>query len=214
MTDMDRNRFSPGDARRFYDLLGERYDWFSGYEARAKSCALGHLELEAGQRVLNVGLGTGKEHAVIQAAVGSRGAAFGLDLSPRMLAAAYKRTQAPLCQADGGRLPFAGDSFERLYCAYVLDLVAHADLAGWLGEFRRVLRPGGRLALVSLTEGVDRSSRAFVSIWKLAYALSPVTCGGCRPLQLSELVRQAGFERVERQVVVQLGIPSEVIVAE
>jgi len=41
-----------------------------------------------------------------------------------------------------------------------------------------------------------------------------VTCGGCRPLQLSELVRQAGFNWVERQVLVQLGIPSEVLVAE
>jgi ubiquinone/menaquinone biosynthesis C-methylase UbiE len=211
---MGRNRFSSSDARRFYDFFGERYDWFSSYEARAKSAAMGCLDLRAGQRVLDVGLGTGKEHRAIQAAVAPQGTAFGLDLSARMLAVAYKRTHSPLCQADGGNLPFARDSFERLYCTYVLDLVAHPDLAVWMGEFRRVLRPGGRLVTVSLTEGVDFPSRAFVKVWKLAYALSPVTCGGCRPLQMSELARQAGFERVERQVVVQLGIPSEVIVAE
>ena len=210
---MERNRFSPQDARRFYDFLGERYDWFAGYEARAKMVAMKCLELQAGQRLLNVGVGTGKEHAALQTVVAPQGAAFGLDLSPRMLAVAHKRTRSPLCRADGRYLPFAGGSFDRLYCTYVLDLVATADLADWLGEFRRVLRPGGRIALVSLTEGVDLPSRALVRTWKMAYALSPLTCGGCRPLQLSELARKAGFERIERQVVVQMGVPSEVIVA-
>ncbi len=207
-------RFSRNQARRFYDFFGERYDWFSAYEARAKNEALEGLGLENGQRVLNVGLGTGKEHQIIQSRIGPEGVAFGLDISSCMLRVAYRRTGASLCQADGGWLPFAEKSFERLYCAYVLDLVALADLAGWLGEFRRVLRPGGRMALVSLTEGVDRSSRAFVAVWKAAYAISPITCGGCRPLELSRLVEQADFARIERQVVVQLGIPSEVIVAE
>ena len=211
---MPQNRFSRNEAQRFYDLLGERYDWFSAYEGRAKAEALERLGLGAGQRVLNVGLGTGKEHQKIQAKVGAEGRAFGLDLSARMLAAAARRTRAPLCQADGGRLPFATDSFERLYCAYVLDLVERDDLPGWLGELRRVLRPGGRLVVVSLTEGVDRTSRAFVAMWKAAYAISPISCGGCRPLELSGLAREAGFERIDRKVVVQLGIPSEVIAAE
>jgi ubiquinone/menaquinone biosynthesis C-methylase UbiE len=124
---MDQNRFSAQDARRFFDFFGERYDWFSGCEAQAKAEALRGLEQRAGEHILNVGLGTGKEHAALQAAVGPQGAAFGLNLSRCMPAAAHKR------------------------------------------------------------------------IWKLAYALTLVTCDGCRPMQLNELARAAGFEQVERQ---------------
>jgi ubiquinone/menaquinone biosynthesis C-methylase UbiE len=169
--------------------------------------------LQPGQQVLNVGLGTGKEHQLIQGAVAPGGLAFGVDLSPRMLALARQRTGAPLCLADGGRLPFAGQTFDRLYCAYVLDLVPMVEIPDWLAGFRRALEPGGRMVLLSLTEGVDSASRAFVRLWKLAYTVSPIACGGCRPLQLTELAQRAGFCSLERQVIVQYGVPSEVIVA-
>jgi hypothetical protein len=68
--------------------------------------------------------------------------------------------------------------------------------------------------IVSLTEGVNNPSRLVVALWKAVYALSPIVCGGCRPLELSEIVRRTGFREVEREVLVQLGVPSEVIVAQ
>jgi hypothetical protein len=40
-----------------------------------------------------------------------------------------------------------------------------------------------------------------------------VACAGCRPLPLSRLVRAAGFDGLRQQVVVQLGMPSEIVVA-
>jgi ubiquinone/menaquinone biosynthesis C-methylase UbiE len=163
--------------------------------------------------VLNVGLGTGKEHLLIQGAVAPGGLACGLDYSPRMLAIAQKRTGAPVCLADGGRLPFTSQTFDRLYCAYVLDLIPSAEIPYWLAGFRRALKPGGQIVLLSLTEGVDQISRAFIRLWKLAYEASPIACGGCRPLQLADLARQAGFTPQERQVIVQFGVPSEVLVA-
>jgi len=72
---------------------------------------------------------------------------------------------------------------------------------------------GGRAVLLALTEGVDLPSRSLVAAWKLVYAVSPLACGGCRPLRLTDLVKQAGFDPVEREVIVQLGLPSEIIVA-
>jgi len=208
-----QNTLSQNSTRRLYDSIARGYDWFSFYEARAKRRALDCLDLQPGQRVLNVGLGTGKEHQLIQAAVTPGGLVCGVDISPRMLALAHKRSGAPLCLADGCRLPFAGQAFDRLYCAYVLDLVAMAELPTWLAGFRRALEPGGRMVLLSLTEGVDPASRAFVWLWKLAYMASPIACGGCRPLQLTELAQGAGFRSLESQVIVQFGVPSEVLVA-
>lgn len=202
---------SRSSARHFYNLWGQHYDWFSFYEARAKECALEMLGLQPGQRVLNVGLGTGKEHLQLQAAIAPGGLAFGVDLSRRMLFAARERTGAPLCEADGLFLPYGDRSFERLLCAYVLDLIPAGEILNWLEGFRRVLAPGGMAVLLSLTEGVDPTSRAFVGLWKAAYTISPISCGGCRPLQLSERVLDAGFASVERKIVVQFGVPSEIV---
>jgi ubiquinone/menaquinone biosynthesis C-methylase UbiE len=203
---------SRDSASRFYDFLGYRYDWFAGYEARAKKRALECLDLAPGQLVLNVGLGTGKEHVEIQSTISPGGIAVGVDISSKMLATAKARSGAPLCQADGEYLPFAKGTFHRIYCAYVFDLVIQSNILNWLKGLWQVLIPGGLGVLVSLTEGIDRPSRSFISIWKAVYSVSPLACGGCRPLLLSEFTRQAGFKLVKREVVVQLGVPSEIVV--
>jgi ubiquinone/menaquinone biosynthesis C-methylase UbiE len=210
---MTERPLTPHTAQRFYDGLAARYDWFSLYETRAKQRAVDYLGLAPGQFVLNAGLGTGKYYNGVQDVVGEQGMAIGIDLSCSMLQVARSRQITALAQADGAWLPFASASFDRLLCTYVLDLVALADLPRWLAEFRRVLKPAGCMVLVSLTEGVNLPSRGFVALWKLAYRISPIACGGCRPLQLAGLVRQAGFECVERRVVLQLGVPSELLVA-
>ena len=210
---MSEGQFTSVTAQRFYDALAARYDWFSLYEARAKRLAVDYLEVTPGQAVLNVGLGTGKYYQEVQALLGERGLAAGIDLSMSMLEVARSRKLTDLAQSEGAWLPFATGSFDRLLCTYVLDLVPLADLSCWLVEFRRVLKPGGRMVLVSLTEGINLLSRGFVTVWKLAYRLSPMACGGCRPLQLAGLARQAGFVTVDHQVVVQYGVPSELLVA-
>ncbi|MCB9101187.1 MAG: methyltransferase domain-containing protein [Anaerolineales bacterium] len=211
---MFENTISTAAAEQFYNRLGIGHDRAEVYEGLAKQQGLAALDLRPGQRVLNVGVGTGKEHLQLQAAVSSAGAAFGLDRSPVMLKLAYSRTGAPLCQADARRLPYASASVDRLFSSYMLDLLAAPDLPGLLAEFRRVLKPGGRMALVSLTEGVDWPSRILVGAWKTAFRLNPLWCGGCRPVQLAALVERASFAPVQREVVTQLGFPSEIIVAE
>ncbi|MCB0166732.1 MAG: methyltransferase domain-containing protein [Anaerolineae bacterium] len=211
---MLENTISTEAADQFYDRLGIGHDRAEIYEGLAKQQGLAALDLRPGQRVLNVGVGTGKEHRQLQAAVGSAGVAFGLDRSAVMLKLAYSRTGAPLSQADARRLPYASASVDRLFSSYMLDLLAAPDLPGVLAEFRRVLKPGGRMVLVSLTEGVDWRSRVLVGAWKTAFRLNPIWCGGCRPVQLAALVQHTGFASVQRQVVVQLGFPSEVVVAD
>jgi len=200
-------------ARQYYDFWGSRYDWFGSFESQAKQRLLDLLDLSPGMKLLNVGLGTGLEHKEMITRLGCAGDAVGLDISRGMLLSAKARTGAPLCQADGCELPFANASFDRLYAAYVLDLVPAGSLIDWLKAFRRVLRPGGILALGCLTEGVTPASRSLVSIWKLAYHISPLACGGCRPLQLAGLVEQAGFHILHSEVIVQLGVPSQLICA-
>ncbi len=200
-------------VQRIYDSIGKRYDWFSMADAKAKECALDRLELAPGFRVLDVGLGSGKEHARIQSSVEPGGTAVGIDISREMLKVSRQRCASPLCQADARFLPFKPNSFDRLYVAYVLDLMAHADLLVALLEFKRVLKPGGYLVIAALTEGISPASRALVLAWNAIYALSPVVCAGCRPLQLSGFLQAAGYSPIQREVVVQMAVPSEILVA-
>ena len=210
---MNQETISRADARRVYNQLGRKLDHADRQEGRAKAAALALLGLAAGQQVLQVSVGTGGEQATISQAVAPGGTVVGLDLARGLLELTRQRADTPLCEGDAAALPFAAASFDRLFSAYMLDLLSMRDIPQVLAEFRRVLRPGGRLALVSLTEGVDVASRLFVASWKLGYQLDRERYGGCRPMELSRLVVQAGFGLEQRSVVVQRGFPSEIVVA-
>ncbi len=203
---------SRATARRLYDELGSALDRSDRYEARAKARALELLQLEAGQRVLHVAVGTGREHARLAGAVAPRGTVVGFDLSRGMLALARQRAATPLCEGDAVALPFATGSFDRLFSAYMLDLLPAADLPRVLAEFRRVLRPDGRMVLVSLTHGCTPPSRLFVALWTLVYRLRPEALGGCRPLHLAPFVEQAGFRLLHNETLIQRAFPSEIVV--
>jgi SAM-dependent methyltransferase len=115
--------------------------------------AFAHLLVERaaippGHRVLDVGTGRG---ALLRAVADDATArSVGVDLSAGMLAwgaldlrAAGAR--ASLARMDGARLAFGDETFDVVVCGFTLDLVS--DPEGLLAEARRVLRPGGRLAV-------------------------------------------------------------------
>jgi ubiquinone/menaquinone biosynthesis C-methylase UbiE len=201
------------DPKNFYDRFGARYDWFSVYEGRAKERAFHWLDCSPGLRLLNVGVGTGREHQQIHKAIGPFGIAIGLDVSQVMLNLTRQRSAQPVVCADALWLPFREASFDRLYCAYTLDLLPQSCLSIVISGFKRVLRPGGMLVLVCLTRGIDLPSRALVAAWDLAFKLSPAMCAGCRPIQVSDLVIENDFTLIQHEVIVQWAIPSEIVVA-
>lgn len=197
----------------FYDRVGSLYDWAERFEGRAKEIAFDKLNISRGQHVLNVGSGTGIDHRHLARHVGSSGMVVGIDVSKVMLELVSKRTAQPVVQSDARQLPFVDGAFDVLFCSYVLDLIPIADLGATIREFHRVLKPGGRAALVTMTEGVTPVSRALIALWNLLYAVSPVACGGCRPVELTSLVERAGFHNISRVVVVEAGFPSQIVLA-
>ncbi len=210
---MSEKALSPERARRIYDRIGRVYGLAESFGGRAKEMVLQGLSPEPGMRLIDVGAGTGRDLLRLQRAVTPGGRVIAVDVSMVMLRLTRARSKAPVCQADARRLPFAHETFDGLCCTYVLDLLPQGDIPLALEAFRRVLKPGGRLALASMTEGVTTLSRALISGWKTVYRLSPALCAGCRPLRLAPVVRAAGFEILTREVLVEFGFPSEVVVA-
>jgi ubiquinone/menaquinone biosynthesis C-methylase UbiE len=104
-------------------------------------------------------------------------------------------------------LQMATGSIDLLVNNYLFDLLSFEDMDTVLLEFKRVLKPGGRLVLVNMTRGERPGS----GLYDLIYRLSPRTMGGCRGVRLSEKLKQHGFNIEVREYHQQLLFPSEVI---
>lgn len=135
-------------VRGMFDAIAPRYDLVNRImtfrlDVRWRRLAVRSLALRPGSLVLDLACGTGDLCRELAAACL---APIGVDLSFGMLAAA--RTTAPLVQGDALRLPVRDERVDGLTCGFALrNLVA---LPPFLAELARVLRPGGRIALLEV----------------------------------------------------------------
>ena len=117
-------------------------------------------EVGAGQRVLDVGTGTGVAARAAAAAVGSEGLAVGIDPSlPMLRAAAPQDGGARYAAATAIDLPFRDATFDHVFASFVLPFFAKYDTA--LFDMLRVLRTGGRMGVTTWASGEDEFAKAW-----------------------------------------------------
>ena len=157
-----------------------------------------------GHTVLDVACGTGVVAVAAAERVGPSGAVTGVDINPGMIAVAARTRGVRWAQADAARLPFPDGGFDRVLCQAGLQFVP--DRLGALREMRRVLRPGGRVALL-----VWRALHHSLGFAALADALQAVVgpeaaavmrapfVFGDDPRPLVTLLDSAGFGDVDVQ---------------
>jgi ubiquinone/menaquinone biosynthesis C-methylase UbiE len=139
----------------------------------------------------------------------------GIDLSKRMLKKAEKRLRKlsgaafTLSVGTAFHLPMEDETVDVLMNNYMFDLMLDEDMHRVLIEFRRVLKKGGKLVLVNMTEGERFGS----NIYNYVYNISPRLMGGCRGVTLSGKLKDHGFQVETREYYQQLLFPSEVILA-
>jgi ubiquinone/menaquinone biosynthesis C-methylase UbiE len=119
-----------------------------GESSPARRRMVAALELRGGERVLDVGCGTGLNFAALTERVGPRGSIVGIDLTPEMLDRARERGwgNVELIEGDATSLPFRDESFSAVCSALALSVIP--DWSRALREAWRVLEPGGRLAVL------------------------------------------------------------------
>ena len=146
---------------RSYDDIAERYDpvWSARFEAVARQIwAL--IPLHAGDKVLDIGTGTGIVlRTLAEVAPGAR-LTVGCDRSAGMLLRARERVAGlRVLLADATALPFAAESFHLATASFVLSHIR--DYPRALAETLRVLKPSGRLAVSSWAPPSDPYSVAW-----------------------------------------------------
>jgi ubiquinone/menaquinone biosynthesis C-methylase UbiE len=211
---------SRSEVRTFYDRFGSKQDKQGFYEDPAIDVLLANAGLQAAGRVFEFGCGTGRlAERMLRECLPSTASYLGADLSPVMASLARDRLtpfreRADVQVTDGSVVfPVENTSVDCVISTYVLDLLADGDIRQFMEEAQRVLRPSGRLGLISLTEGTSPLSRVVVRLWKTIYRLRASLVGGCRPIRLAPFVDRSRWSINHRQVVTPYGVPSEVLVA-
>jgi demethylmenaquinone methyltransferase / 2-methoxy-6-polyprenyl-1,4-benzoquinol methylase len=202
-------------AVRRYSTIAPLYEiWARLTESHARRRVLELANVQDGESILEVATGTGVQ-LVSLASRNPSGRTAGVELADRMLAQTRKRLRAAglgsveLVRASALTLPFEDESFDLVVNAYMLDLLAREDIPRALTEFKRVLRPNGRLVLSNMTPGQKRRHR----IWDWLYGHGINLTANCRGVLAAPVLAELGFEQVTREYMNQMLFPTEILTA-
>jgi demethylmenaquinone methyltransferase / 2-methoxy-6-polyprenyl-1,4-benzoquinol methylase len=179
------------EVRGMFDRIAPVYDAMNRVMTAGLDRSWRRLAVQAvvqpGDRVLDACCGTGD---LAIAAEREGGVVTGLDFSPGMLERARRKSDTVTwVEGDLLALPFDDDSFDSATVGFGVRNVA--DLEAALAELRRVLRPGGRLAILEITQprGV---LKPFFSLWfdRIVPLLGKVLPGGKAYTYLPASVRR------------------------
>jgi len=202
-------------TRRVYDRMAAVYPVSTMlFHSRAHRCALQTSGLEDGMRVLEVATGSGEMfRRLVRANTG--GATIGVDLSPNMAARTQRSARRKFpsarahCQAvDARQMPFRSESFDAIFCCYLLELLSTEDITKTLKEFRRVLRDRGRLTLVC----IGQNTALFNTVYRVAGKIAPAFWGRQVEQRVPRMAETVRFEILEDRTVRQTLYPSRVLV--
>jgi ubiquinone/menaquinone biosynthesis C-methylase UbiE len=209
---------SAAATRLAYDRLAPWYDSITVLgERRLLDEAIVRLGVRSGERLLEIGCGTGRGLVQLSRAAGVTGKVLGLDLSARMLGIARRRVERAslggrvmLRQADAKEIPCAGQSFDAVLMSFTLELFDTPDIPRVLAGCGRVLRGQGRLGVVALSRRGEPGIA--VRLYEWVHDKMP-SVADCRPILVEDSIREAGFTIAGLVPRSLSGLPVEIVLA-
>jgi ubiquinone/menaquinone biosynthesis C-methylase UbiE len=208
-------------AKAFYDRFGKKQDSQGVYEDVATAALIRNGEFDKANAVFEFGCGTGRfAERLFEEHLPASARYVGVDISDTMVTLTKERllrfgSRAEVYLIDGSPdLDFGTATFDRFVSNFVLDLLTFEDMRAVLQEAWRVLSAGGLLGLTGLTHGFTPISRIVERIWMAVHAIRPTLVGGCRPIDLLELITEPNWEIRYREKFSKYGVASEALVAE
>lgn len=184
-------------TRSFYDRISRGYDLMADSSEHAiRERGIRALGLSRGQRVLEVGYGTGHGLVGLAHAVGKTGQVHGVDISSGMTAVARARIESAglrhvtLTVGDARALCFRSNVFDAVFMSFTLELFESA-IPDVLAEVHRVLRDGGRLGVVAMAETGE--TNPMIDLYHWAHRQWPHLVD-CRPIDVATVLHAARFQ--------------------
>lgn len=216
-TSVKRVRRSKEAARASYNRMSRWYDVIAGStEKKYRDQGLEKLSAQPGEKILEIGFGTGHALVSLAKAVGPSGRVIGLDISEGMLAVAQKHLQkegladrVDLHLGDAARMSFLEPgSLDGVFMSFTLELFDTPEIPLVLAECRRFLKPDGRLVVVSMTKTEPPGLPVRMYEWFHDHAPE---YADCRPIFAKQALEQSGFriESVDRSSM--WGLPVETV---
>lgn len=209
---------SRDETRAFYDKISGVYDLLAEHsEEPVRQTGLDKLALQPGERVLEVGYGTG--HCIVQLAniVGLQGKVFGIDLSEGMRARTRERAEKEhlidrieLSCGDATHLPYPDSSMDAVFMSFTLELFDTPEIPQVLAECRRVLCTGGRIGVVAITKEGKQGFAVEAYEWTHQHFPNLLDC---RPIFARRALEDAGFS-IKDATTTSMWVPVEIVVAE
>lgn len=216
-TTIRRVNRSKEDARASYNRLSRWYDVIAGStEKKYRDWGLQKLSAQPGERILEIGFGTGHCLVTLAKAVGSEGRVLGVDISDGMLAIARERLQkeelserVELHLGDAANLNFIeAGSLDGVFMSFTLELFDNPEIPRVLQECQRMLRSGGRLAVVSMTK--TNPPGLAVRMYEWFHDHMP-NYADCRPIFARQAIEQSGFAIQDVDGSSMWGLPVEIV---
>jgi demethylmenaquinone methyltransferase/2-methoxy-6-polyprenyl-1,4-benzoquinol methylase len=206
------------EAKAFYNKISPWYTLLAGAsERRCWDACLQKLHIQEGEQVLEIGFGTGTCLLELAESIGDSGKIYGIDISEGMCEitqqkvnkAGLSKRVALRCD-DAIPLLFDTSIFDAIIMNFTLELFDTPEIPQLLSECRRVLRPHGRIGVVSLSK--KQGSNTLVQMYEVAHKWFPRIID-CRPIFIEEVVTTAGFQVEESIEMTLWGLPVVALVA-
>jgi ubiquinone/menaquinone biosynthesis C-methylase UbiE len=210
---------SKEEAKASYNRISRWYDVLAGpSEKKHREAALQMLGAKEGERILEIGFGTGHCLVALAQSVGHSGKVYGIDLSEGMLNIAQARVrQAGVSErvvlecGDAAELPFESGLFDAVFMSFTLELFDTPEIPTVLHEWRRVLRSGGRLCVIAMSK--KGKAGTLMRLYEWTHRTFP-NYVDCRPILVQEALEDAGFQVVEAQDRSMWGLRGELVLAQ
>ncbi len=207
--------------RDFYNRVSKVYDAIAdASEHKLREQGEQALQLKFGEHVLEIGFGTGNSILNLATMVGAGGTVCGIDISPGMLEVAQRkvaRANLPakvlLQIADARALPYPESHFDAVFMSFTLELFPLDEISEVLAETKRVLKPDGRLSVVSMAtvfEGERESLLERSYEWMHRHFPHIVDC---RPIDAAGFVEAAGLALQQEKRATIWTMPVSILVA-
>ena len=206
---------SKDETRAFYDKISKVYDLLSEHtEQPVRQKGLDMLAATAGERILEIGFGTGHCLAALAKAVGQSGRVYGINISEGMLQQAREllkhngfSDRIELRCADATSLPYESEMMDGVFMSFTLELFDTPEIPTLLDQCQRVLRPGGRIVVVGMSK--EGKEGLVVRAFEWTHQHFPNFLD-CRPIFVRRVLEAAGFA-IEDLQKIHMWVPVEIV---